>query len=81
MCIAISDRGGIVGRGVLLDFVRYAAKNGIEVDPLSNYGISLAQIKEMIEEERVTIRQGDILIVRSGLSKWIRASTPESVGP
>jgi kynurenine formamidase len=81
MCIAISDRGGIVGRGVLLDFVRYAVKKGIEVDPLSNYGISLTQIQEMIEEEGLTIRQGDILIVRSGLSKWIRASTPESVGP
>ena len=81
VCVAISDRGGIVGRGVLLDFVRYVATKGIEVDPLSNYGISLTQIKEMIEEEGLTLRQGDILIVRSGLSKWIRASTPESVGP
>jgi hypothetical protein len=34
----------------VLDFVRYAAKKGIEVDPPSNYGISLTQIKEMIEE-------------------------------
>ncbi|TVY54272.1 hypothetical protein LCER1_G004378 [Lachnellula cervina] len=78
---AISDRGGILGRGVLLDFVRYAAKRGIEYDPLDNYGISLTQIKDMIAEEDLTIRQGDILIVRSGLSKWIHASTPASVGP
>lgn len=35
----------------------------------------------MIEEEGLVLRQGDILIVRSGLSKWIHESTPESVGP
>lgn len=35
----------------------------------------------MIKEEDLEIRQGDILIIRSGLSKWIRESTPESVGP
>jgi kynurenine formamidase len=66
---------------VLLDFVRYAEQREIKYDPLSNYGISLAQIKEMIEEEKLTIQQGDILLVRSGLSKWIHESTPESVGP
>lgn len=66
---------------MLLDFVRYAARRGIDADPLSNYGISLTQIKEMIKEEGLAIRQGDILIVRSGLSKWIHESTPESVGP
>ena len=78
---AISQRGGIVGRGVLLDFVRYAQRLKIEYNPLSNYPISLTQIKEMVQEEGLTIRQGDILIIRSGLSKWIRASTPVSKGP
>ena len=78
---ALSERGGIVARGVLLDFVRYAAQRGIAYDPLSSYAISLNQIKEMIAEEDLTIRPGDILIVRSGLSKWIRGSTPESKGP
>lgn len=81
MFAAISNRGGMVGRGVLLDFVRYAAQRGIEYDPLSSYGISLSQIKEMIADEGLTIRQGDILIVRSGLSKWIHESTPASGGP
>jgi len=65
---------------VLLDFVRYASKMGIEYDPLGSYGISLTQIKEMLADEGLTIRQGDILIVRSGLSKWIHESTPTSTG-
>ncbi|KAI9743675.1 MAG: hypothetical protein M1818_002991 [Claussenomyces sp. TS43310] len=78
---ALSERGGIVARGVLLDFVRYAARQGIQYDPLTSYAISLSQIKEMIQDEGLTLRQGDVLIVRCGLSRWIRASTPESQGP
>ncbi|OCK78504.1 hypothetical protein K432DRAFT_301852 [Lepidopterella palustris CBS 459.81] len=78
---ALSERGGIVARGILLDFVRYAERKGIEYSAVTNYAISLEQLKEIIEEEKVTIRQGDILIVRSGLSKWIRASTPENGDP
>lgn len=79
--LAMSDRGGIVGRGVLLDFVRYAGAKGIEYDPLTNYSISLSQIKDMLIEERITLRQGDILLIRSGVSKWIHASTSNSRGP
>jgi hypothetical protein len=78
---ALSTRGGIVARGVLLDFVRYAAKAGITYDPLGPYAISLEQIKEMIAEEKLDLRQGDVLIIRSGLSKYIRASKPEDKGP
>ncbi|OCK97975.1 uncharacterized protein K441DRAFT_545470, partial [Cenococcum geophilum 1.58] len=48
-------RGGIVGRGILLDFVCYAEQRGIEYDSLSSYPITLTQIKETIEEERLTI--------------------------
>ena len=66
---------------MLLDFVRYAARESIEYDPLSNYAISLSQLKAMIDEEGLTLRQGDVLIVRSGLSKWIRSSSPEDRGP
>lgn len=78
---ALSERGGIVARGVLLDFVRYAARKHITYDPLSNYAISLAQLEEIIEEQGVTIKKGDVLIIRTGLSKWILESTPQSKGP
>ena len=78
---ALSSCGGIVGRGILLDFVRYAAKQGIEYDVLTNYPISLAQIKEMIVDEGLSLMQGDILIVRTGLSKYIRNSSPADKSP
>lgn len=79
--VALSERGGIVGRGVLVDFVRYAEKRGINYDPLGPYAISLAQIKEILIEEKVEIRQGDILILRCGLSKYLRSYTPNDPGP
>lgn len=63
-----------------MDFVRYAERKGIKYSAISAYAISLDQIKEMVEEQRVTLRQGDVLIIRTGLSKWIRESTPESKG-
>ncbi|OQU93643.1 hypothetical protein CLAIMM_00125 [Cladophialophora immunda] len=78
---ALSERGGIVARGVLVDFVRYAKQKGIEYDPLSNYAISLVQIQEILQEEGVAVKQGDVLVIRTGLSKWIKESTPESIGP
>jgi hypothetical protein len=74
----MSERGGIVGRGILLDFVRYAARTGIEYSANNYYAISLAQIEEMIHDANLTLRQGDILIIRTGLSRWIRNSTPET---
>jgi kynurenine formamidase len=79
--IDLSVRGGIVARGILLDFVRYAKQKGITYDVTTSYPISLAQLKEIVQEEGLTIRQGDVLIVRSGLSKWVKSSTPDSVGP
>lgn len=75
------ERGGIVGRGILLDFVRYAEKHNIEYNPCTNYAITLDQIKDMVADAKLEIHQGDILMIRSGLSKWIRASTPENGDP
>jgi kynurenine formamidase len=78
--LALSERGGIAGRGVLLDFVRFARRRGIEYDVFSNYPISLDQIKDMITDQCLVIFPGDILIVRTGLSKVIRESDPRVQG-
>ncbi|KAL6231971.1 hypothetical protein BDW75DRAFT_247548 [Aspergillus navahoensis] len=76
-----SERGGIVARGVLVDYVRYAEREGIVYDPLGPHAISLEEIKEIIEEEKLDIRPGDIFIVRCGLSKYLRQATPEDKSP
>jgi hypothetical protein len=70
-----------VARGVLIDYVRYAQRKGITYDPLGPHAISLQEIQEIIAEQRLEIRRGDILIVRCGLSKYIRASSPDDKSP
>jgi kynurenine formamidase len=78
---AWSDRGGIVARGVLVDYVRYAEKKQISYDPLGSHAISLREIQDIIAEEHLDIRQGDVLIVRCGLSKYVRQAGPEDRSP
>jgi kynurenine formamidase len=60
------SKHGIVGRGVLLDFARWAEEKGIEYDPFTTYGISLDQIKDIATWEGVDFKPGDILLIRSG---------------
>jgi hypothetical protein len=59
-----------VGRGVLLDYVAYAARHNITYDPMSRHAISLTVLKDIAKEQKVSCHPGDILIVRSGWVKW-----------
>lgn len=65
-----NDRGGIVGRGVLLDYVRYAERKGVKYEVMSKHIISVAALEEMIADEGLELRAGDILLVRSGFTNW-----------
>jgi len=60
------EKGGIVGRGVLLDYVAWAEKHNVKYDPLTRYGIPAAHLKELVKEENIVFRSGDILFIRSG---------------
>ncbi|KAK3112637.1 hypothetical protein LTR53_010883 [Teratosphaeriaceae sp. CCFEE 6253] len=70
-----NDRGGIVGRGVLLDYVRYAEKKGIKYDVMTRHQIGVAALEEMAAEQGVEFKPGDVLIVRSGFTKWYEAAS------
>ncbi|KAK9465657.1 hypothetical protein V1512DRAFT_248932 [Lipomyces arxii] len=60
------SKHGIVGRGVLLDFARWAETKGIEFDPFKRYGITLEQLKEIASYQGVEFQFGDILLIRTG---------------
>ena len=62
-----TERGGIVGRGVLVDFAGWPQRNNVAIVPNSCQRIPLATIKTILEEEEVTIQPGDNLIIRTGL--------------
>jgi hypothetical protein len=71
-------REGICGRGVLLDYVRYATKKGIQYSTFSNHSISQSVLVEIAAEQKVSFRRGDILLVRIGVTQeWDTVMTPE----
>ncbi|KAF2435551.1 hypothetical protein EJ08DRAFT_342745 [Tothia fuscella] len=65
----VVENGGIVGRGVLLDYVAYCEENSIKVDTMSSTGIPLAHLQDIIKEKDIKFLPGDILFIRSGFIK------------
>jgi kynurenine formamidase len=66
------DNGGVVGRGVLLDYASWAEAEGIKVLPLTTQSIPLADLKAVAKAQNVTFKPNDILFIRSG---YVRALT------
>jgi len=62
-------REGICGRGVLLDYVAYAARRGIEYSTFSEHSIPLSVLMDIASDQNVTFKRGDILFVRIGVTK------------
>ncbi|KAK8076497.1 hypothetical protein PG994_003769 [Apiospora phragmitis] len=78
--IYFCDRGGIVGRGVLIDMVRYWAKIGQDApDPWGSYEITVDELEAALADQHGTqTKQGDILLVRTGyIQRHNAASDPE----
>ncbi|KAL1639525.1 hypothetical protein SLS58_007829 [Diplodia intermedia] len=65
-------RSAITGRGVLLDWRRWALDNGIRYSPFESHAIPLEQLQAVAIEQNVTFRTGDILLVRSGWTEEYR---------
>jgi len=63
-------RRGIAGRGVLLDFQRFAAGHDIAFTPGAWYGIAPEQLQAAAEWQGVQFQPGDILLMRTGWIEW-----------
>ena len=63
------DKGGIVGRGVLLDYAAWAESKGISLELFKSTSIPVSTLKEVAASQGTTFREGDILFTRTG---WIR---------
>ncbi|KAK1753300.1 putative cyclase-domain-containing protein [Echria macrotheca] len=70
-------RGGIVGRGVLVDYKRYVeeTKPGVVYHPLDGHRITVDEIEAVARYQGVQFREGDILIVRTGYTDMLAAPT------
>ncbi|KAK4938716.1 hypothetical protein LTR10_020899 [Elasticomyces elasticus] len=60
---------GICGRGVLLDYDRYAESQGIQYDRLGGRSVTLDGLIACAKHQNVEFQEGDILIVRFGWTK------------
>ncbi|KAL7620894.1 hypothetical protein AAE478_008204 [Parahypoxylon ruwenzoriense] len=77
---------GIAGRGLLLDYARYAEANNIKPEYYDNYSISYGDLVEVAKGQGIDLRSaaqggdvqiGDILIIRSGFLKNAKSLTDE----
>lgn len=69
MYIVWVDNGGVVGRGVLLDYAAWAEAEGKSSPAFETTVITSSVLKEIAASQGTTLRQGDILFVRSGWTK------------
>ena len=71
-------RGGVVGRGVLIDFKRWVEEvKGGSYHPLDGHRITVQEIEEVAQWEGVEFKYGDILVVRTGYTEMLAAPTQE----
>lgn len=64
------EKGGIVGRGNLLDYAAWAENQGIAIDHFSPHSISASTLQDIAESQRTELKDGDILFILSG---WVLA--------
>ncbi|CAM1508989.1 Fc.00g027280.m01.CDS01 [Cosmosporella sp. VM-42] len=63
------EKGGIVGRGVLIDYAAWADAKGIELELFKASSIPVSTLKEVAASQGTTFRENDILFIRTG---WVR---------
>ncbi len=65
-----SKHGGIVGRGILLDYLSWAESQGIDYSSIERHTISEKDLEAVAAWQGTNFEVGDILLVRSGFVKW-----------
>ncbi|KAK2595284.1 hypothetical protein QQS21_006999 [Conoideocrella luteorostrata] len=63
------EKGGIVGRGVLLDYAAWADGQGIQIKPFETVSIPSSTLQEVAASQGTKLKAGDILFIRTG---WTR---------
>lgn len=71
-------RGGIVGRGVLIDYKRYAEEVlGLEYSAVNGHRITVDDIEAVAEFQELEFKDGDVFLVHTGYTSLIENPTPE----
>ena len=70
-------RRGIAGRGVLADIARYYDRIGKRINFTKAESIPLEDVQATLKESGVTLRAGDVLLIRIGWTKFYLSASEE----
>ncbi|KAG9501984.1 hypothetical protein J7337_007692 [Fusarium musae] len=70
---AYANNGGIIGRGVLIDWYSWSQRNNISLSPFQTNAVEMSHIHAIIAEENIEFHQGDILFIRVGFTAHYNA--------
>lgn len=71
------SRGGMVARGVFIDFKKYADETGRAFNPFNDDKISIEDIETIAKKQAVEFKQGDVIIIRSGFTEGLTGVSGE----
>jgi Putative cyclase len=74
------ERGGLVARGVLIDYRAYAKAKGIKYSCFDAHKITVTDMEAVAKWQGTEFKFGDILIVRSGFTEDLSGVTGEQQG-
>jgi len=64
-------RGGLVARGVFIDYKRYADEEGIKFNPFDADTFTTEDIEKVAKKQGVEFKHGDVIIIRSGFTEGL----------
>lgn len=71
------QRGGLVGRGVLLDYRAYAEANDIHFSPFKPHAITVDDLEAVAAFQGTEFKIGDVLLVRTGYTEDIEGRSED----
>jgi kynurenine formamidase len=63
-----AKKGGITGRGVLLDWYSWSIRNKKQLSPFQTGAVTLVDLQAIISEHNIVLRPADILFIRVGFT-------------
>jgi kynurenine formamidase len=69
---------GIAGRGVLVDVERWRSRQGRPLKQASPDPITVEDLEATLSDQGVSLRSGDILLIRTGWIAWYESLDPEA---
>jgi hypothetical protein len=70
-------RGGLVARGVFIDWKRYADEEGIKFNPYDADSFTTDDIEKVAKKQGVEFKHGDVIIIRSGFTEGLTGVSAE----